>query len=152
MDTAKVIEKLNKLAQLDIDAVEAYKQALKNIDSKDVFEKINQFCLDHERHILDLTQAVRNLGGNPVEKTLDVKGFLIEGFTAIRSATGTEGALKAMKMNEKLTNSQYDDAVKCDWPANVRDIIERNYADEKRHLQYIESVLVNKPWEISEKI
>lgn len=141
MDTQKLIAKLNDLIQLDIDAVEAYKQALKNIDDKSVYDKINQFCLDHERHIIDLSQAVRKLDGKPIERSQDFKGFLIEGFTAIRSATGTEGALKAMKTNEKLTNQKYHDAMILDLPAEIKLIIEKNYADEKRHLDYIQSVL-----------
>lgn len=152
MDTKKVIDELNSLIQLDIDASEAYKQALKNIDVKDIYEKINQFCLDHERHIVDLTQCVRKLNGTPIERTQDLKGFLIEGFTAIRSATGTEGALKAMKTNEKLTNSRYNAALSLEVPPDIKEVIERNYADERRHLEYIENVLATRPWEVSERV
>lgn len=152
MDTKNAIDKLNKLIQLDIDAAEAYKQALKNIDNKEVFDTINQFCLDHERHIVELTQAIRNLGGTAIERSQDMKGFLIEGFTAIRSATGTEGALKAMKMNEKLTNYQYNEAVGFDFPVEIKSLIQKNYADEQRHLAYIENALATKPWEVSERV
>ena len=149
MDTEKVIDSINRLIQLDVDAVEAYRQALKNIDFNDVYDKLNQFCMDHERHIDDLSQAVRQSGGEPIARTLDVKGFLIEGFTAIRSATGTEGALKAMKTNEKIVNNQYRSALNIEAPTAIKEIIERNYADEKRHLEYIASVLTSKPWEES---
>lgn len=75
------------------------------------------------------------------------KGFLIEGFTAIRSAMGTEGALKAMRSNERKTNQDYSDALSLDMPADVRAIVQRNYEDERRHLGYVEETLRARVWE-----
>lgn len=81
---------------------------------------------------------VEQLGGTPA-KSRDLLGFLIEGFTAVRSITGTEGALKAMRMNEMVTNSTYEKAAGNEiYPARIRTLIERNYRDEKRHLAWIE--------------
>ena len=51
------------------------------------------------------------LGGNPPKRSVDLKGLLLEGFTALRSVTGTEGALKAMQSNEKTTNKKYQEAL-----------------------------------------
>lgn len=152
MELKEIAKKLNCLIQLDIDAVEAYAQALKNIDIKEVYDSIKQFSLDHERHIIELSQALRDLGEQPIERLLDIKGFFIEGFTAIRSATGTPGALKAMKMNEHLTNKTYNEALSYDFPTDVKQLVQKNYADEQRHLLYIEKTLASKPWEISENV
>jgi demethoxyubiquinone hydroxylase (CLK1/Coq7/Cat5 family) len=76
-----------------------------------------------------------------------LKGYLIEGFTALRSMTGTEGALKAMRTNEKITNKNYDKALSQDLPADVAAIVRRNRDDERRHLEYIETALSNRVWE-----
>ena len=85
---------------------------------------------------------MRRLGDEPVELSRDFKGFLIEGFTALRSVTGTEGALKAMQGNEKLTNKRYEDALNIvGLPEDVLDIIRRNREDERGHLEYIERTL-----------
>lgn len=70
-----------------------------------------------------------------------MKGVLLEGMTALRSATGTEGALKAMEMNEKTTNRRYEEAQDWDVPPNVKGVLELNLDDERRHLQYIQSQL-----------
>jgi len=137
----KVIDQLNSLIQLDIDAAHAYKQALSQIDDKIIKDKIEIFRNDHQRHISDLSKEVRALGGTPTEFSRDFKGFLIEGFTALRSVTGTDGALSAMKQNEELTNSTYRDAVNWDLPASAKSIVEKNAGDEELHLRYITETL-----------
>jgi uncharacterized protein (TIGR02284 family) len=140
----KTISVLNNLIQLDIDAVHAYGQAIDNMDDAVVKNRLQEFQGDHERHIRVLMEVVREQGGTPIEYKRDFKGFLIEGMTAIRSAMGTKGALKAMKTNEVLTNRRYDAALQEDLPPRVRDIVMRNRDDERRHLQYIESCLTGK--------
>jgi uncharacterized protein (TIGR02284 family) len=140
----KVISILNDLIQLDIDAVHAYGQAIDNIEDSVVRGRLLEFQSDHERHIRELSQIVRDQGGTPIEHKRDFKGFLIEGMTAIRSATGTKGALKAMKTNELLTNRKYDKALEEALPPRVRDLVLRNRDDERRHLQYIESCLAGR--------
>jgi uncharacterized protein (TIGR02284 family) len=136
-----VISVLNDLIQLDIDAVHAYAQAVDNVEDSVVRGRLLEFQSDHERHIRELTEVVLEQGGTPIEHKRDFKGFLIEGMTAIRSSTGTKGALKAMKTNEVLTNRKYDKALDEDLPPRVRDLVLRNREDERRHLQYIESCL-----------
>ena len=142
-----VVKKLAKLAQLDIDAVRAYEQALEEITVPSVHASLMSFKRDHEQHIVDLSREIKALGGEPPENSPDLKGFLITGFTAIRSLTGTEGALKAMLTNEKLTTSTYESALKEDsLLPHVRELVEKNYSDERRHLAYIEKTLADKPW------
>lgn len=151
MDNSTLAKKLYDLAQLDIDAARAYDQALENIDHPTVHSQISSFRADHLRHINDLSAVIRRLGEEPPSFSPDLKGFFIEGFTAIRSMTGTAGALKAMRGNELLTNRVYDKARAADLPADVKQLIERNFADEQRHLAYIEEAIENKVWE-TEKI
>lgn len=146
-DTKKLVSKLNDLIQLDIDAVNAYEQAIKRIDIPQVAHDLEQFKGDHQRHIEELSAAVRRLGSEPPELSPDVKGYLIEGFTALRSLTGTEGALKAMRSNEKTTNKNYQKALSEDLPPEIEEIVRRGRDDERRHLLYIENALGNRVWE-----
>jgi uncharacterized protein (TIGR02284 family) len=142
MNTQEIIEKLNSLIQLDVDAVGAYEQAIQRIDAPLIRSEIIRFQGDHKRHITDLSDLVQRLGGKPIETSPDLEGFLIEGFTALRSITGTEGALKAMKGNEELTNKRYEDALHLvGLPDDVLNVIRRNRGDERRHLTYIERSL-----------
>lgn len=139
MDNREIAEKLASLAQLDIDAVNAYEQAIKNVEDPDVRGHMTTYRDDHKRHIEELSTEIRSLGGTPPEVSPDFKGFFISGFTSLRSATGTDGALKAMQTNEKLTNKNYQEATKWDVEGKIKTLIEKNYEDERIHLEYIES-------------
>lgn len=143
MDNQKIVKLLADLAQLDIDASYAYEQALKNIDQQDIYRDIDMFRNDHLRHIDELNALIEKYDGEPVEKSQDFKGYLIEGFTSLRSMTGTEGALKAMESNEVLTNKNYKSALDQanNVPNEVKDLLNANYGDEQRHLDYIRNTL-----------
>jgi len=146
MDPSQMIEKLNELIALDHDAVGAYEAAIDRIDVESIRAQLRQFQDDHRRHIYDLSAQVKRLGGVPRERP-DAKGFILKGFTAITSMMGTEAALRAMQGNEKLTNTSYANALRENWPADLRTVIEQNYRDEQRHLAYVEDALRNRIWE-----
>lgn len=139
MSDKDVIQTLNELIQLDFDATKIYDQALEHVDDPIVREDLELFRADHERHIVELTRAVEELGGEVEEVSRDIKGVLLEGMTKLRSATGTLGALRAMRMNEKLTNRSYDKAAGKELPAEAFDIVTRGLEDERRHLAAIEA-------------
>src|SRR3954469_11923479 len=84
-------KELNDLIHLDIDAIRAYEHAIKACEHEVVASRLREFKGDHERHVRDLSDCVRRLGGEPANKP-DVKGFFIEGFTAVTSL-GTHSAL-----------------------------------------------------------
>jgi uncharacterized protein (TIGR02284 family) len=142
----KMIEKLNDLIALDHDAVGAYQAAIERIDVEYLRMRLREFQADHERHIRELSDVVVRLGGTPRESP-DVKGVILKGFTAVTSMMGTEAALKAMKGNEKLTNSRYHAALQEAWSDDVRVLLHRNYSDEQRHLAFIEDALNARSWE-----
>jgi uncharacterized protein (TIGR02284 family) len=140
-----VIEVLSDLIQLDRNAVGAYDQAIAACEQAHIKDTLVEFKRDHERHIGDVSEQVRALGGVPVE-TSDLKGKLLEGFTAITSR-GDQSALLAMRGNEELTNREYASALEENLTAEARAIVERNHDDEKRHLAWIKDALSRKIWE-----
>jgi uncharacterized protein (TIGR02284 family) len=147
VDTNKVLDKLQSLAHLDIDALGAYTSAIERIDLADVREKLISFRSDHERHISDLSRLIEEFGAQPPKHSADLKGLFIQGFTAIRSMVGNEQALKAMKANEEVANRKYAEALELELPEEVRVVIQRNRDDERRHLEYIEKCISTKVWE-----
>lgn len=141
MNRDDILDNLEKLIHLDVDATHAYDQAIKNVNEQIIKEKLIQFQADHRKHIDLLSAKMLELGGTPPELTSDFKGFIISGFTALRSLTGTKGALEAMETNEKLTNSRYEEACKKDFPADILSIMQSNYADEQRHLSFVREAI-----------
>ena len=143
----KLIDRLNQLLMLDHDAVDAYEQAIKRMDSPFCREKLREFQADHRRHIVDLKTCIESYGGSPKDRK-DLKGFFIAGMTAIQSMGGDESALKAMHVNERITNREYDEALKDQtMPEDVRNLVQKNRADEARHLAWVEEALSKRYWE-----
>lgn len=151
MDTKAVISLMRDLVHLDVDAIHAYDQAIKNIDVASVRAELTRYKGDHERHVTDLSAAIVELGGDAPPIRRDVKGFFIEGMTALRAAMGTEQSLKAMLTNEKLTNREYDKAAKMALPPQIDALVQRNQADERRHLEFIEDAIARRVWERASK-
>ncbi|BCS53565.1 DUF2383 domain-containing protein [Geobacter sp. SVR] len=141
MTREELLDKLNELIHLDIDAIHAYDQAIKNVREQLIKDKLILFKSDHGRHVAELSAKVRELGGVPPELTSDFKGYFITGFTALRSLTGTKGALGAMETNEKLTTSKYEEAEKWDCPADIAMLLQANLVDERRHLAFVREKL-----------
>lgn len=135
---AKVCDQLNKLIQLDFDAAGTYREAILHINDPAARSDLHAFLSDHERHVMELSQIVRELGGTPIEAHRDFKGVILEGMTRLRSR-GTLGALRAMRMNEKLTNRTYDRASEIYMPPIGQAIVVENLTDERRHLAAIEA-------------
>lgn len=152
MQNSKIIDNLTSLVRLDIDAIHAYDQAIEKIEDQSICDRLADFRDDHLQHVNRLSECIERLGGTAPEFSRDFKGFLIEGMTIVRSVTGTEGALKAMKTNEKLTNFTYDKALSWDLPQDVKEIVEKNRDDERRHLNYIEQCINARAWEREQKI
>ncbi len=137
----KLIERLNDLLMLDHDAIEAYESAIKRMSSEYCRGKLREFQADHRRHVVDIKACVESYGGTPKDRR-DVKGFFIQGMTAIQSMGGDEPALKAMHTNERITNREYEQALQDkSLPEDVRKLVQKNRSDEARHLAWIEEAL-----------
>jgi uncharacterized protein (TIGR02284 family) len=137
----ELIETMSKLVQLDIDAVHAYEQAVKEIDDPIIKERLLKFQSEHHRHINDLSKQIDDLGGQPPEPSKDFKGYLIEAFTAIRSFTGLKGALQSLKITEEIANRYYGEVVSREAPSEVKEALRTCFSEEKIHLDYISSNL-----------
>lgn len=141
MQENELIEKIKELVQMDIDTVHAYNRALDEISDKIMRSRLTAFRDNHQNHIADLSYQIRILGGQAPEPTKDFKGFILEAFTALRIATGTKGALKALKTVEEITNRYYGNVVSETVPEALKDMLRRHFSDEKIHLDYISSNL-----------
>lgn len=140
------VEKLRSLAQLDVDAVGAYDAAIARIKEPLVRERLNEFRVDHVRHVQELNAFILRYGGEPVELKPDLKGAAMRSLTAMTSLMGTEAALVAMLGNEEFTNRAYELAQNLAWPPEVRVLIQRNRRDEERHGTWIKEAVRKRPW------
>ena len=140
------VEKLRSLAQLDVDAVGAYDAAIARVKEPLVRERLNEFRVDHVRHVQDLNAFILRFGGEAVELRPDLKGAAMRGLTAMSSLMGTEAALVAMLGNEEFSNRAYELALSFEWSPDVRSLIEKNRRDEERHITWIKESVRRRPW------
>jgi uncharacterized protein (TIGR02284 family) len=146
LSTKEIIEECNDLIRFDHDAIGAYDEAIDNIREPAISEPLLRFRGDHERHVLDLSAVVRRLGGNPPEHP-GARGVIRKTMTKVAGLMGTEMTLKAMRSNEEVLNKQYGERLKKEFPADILDIIRRNFSDEQRHLAWVEQALQLRLWE-----
>ncbi|MBU8896368.1 ferritin [Corallococcus sp. H22C18031201] len=141
------VARLRSLAQLDADAVGAYDAAISRIAEQLVRERLNDFRIDHARHVQDLNAVILQFGGEPLALRPDLKGTAMKGLTAMTSMMGTEAALVAMLGNEEYSNRAYELALRFDWSPAVRGLIEKHREDERRHVLWIRDAVRTRPWE-----
>jgi uncharacterized protein (TIGR02284 family) len=146
LTTKEIIEECNDLIRFDHDAIGAYDEAIENITEIAIKEQLMRFRGDHERHVLDLSAVVRRLGGTPPEHP-GVRGVIRKTMTRVAGLIGTEMTLRAMRSNEEMLNKQYAERLKKAFPADILDLVRRNYGDEQRHLAWVEQALQTRIWE-----
>lgn len=142
MDASEMIKKLTSLAQMDRDAVGVYDEAIKHVTDDDVLTKFKAFRAQHDYHVKAIGDAIQARGGGVPDLDMDFMGRMADWVTALRSRSGTEGALKAMKTAEDYHNKRYTEAHGWDLGnADLIEMLERFHGDEKMHLQYVEERL-----------
>lgn len=132
------IHTLVALAQMDSEAAAAYDAAAELVEASDVRSQLEQFADDHRRHISDLGRIIEELGGSvraaaapPPENSTFVM------FATALGAIGTQGALLSLINSEQLTNANYELAVELMDDPQHRAVLERNFADEQRHITWL---------------
>jgi uncharacterized protein (TIGR02284 family) len=132
-------ERLSNLIELDYDAINAYREAIERVDDAESKQELAKFMADHERHTEELSAHLKSMGETPPTEG-DAKSMLTKGKVMLADLAGDKALLKAMKTNEDDTNTAYERAVEHDdTPAELKAILERNLADERRHREWIEA-------------
>ncbi|MCW8193912.1 ferritin-like domain-containing protein [Proteobacteria bacterium 005FR1] len=136
-----VIEELNRVLNLDYDAIKAYEAAIERLHDPSYQSRLESFKQDHVRHTQNLAAIVSEYGGEPASHA-DVKSVLTQGKVVIGNIVGDLGVLKAMNSNERVTNGVYEQALSklASKPDIVR-VLKENLTDERRHKDWIEQAL-----------
>lgn len=141
------MEWLRKLEQLDVDAVGAYEAAIRGVKHPLVADKLRDFQQDHVRHIEALRALIDKWGGDPLEQDRpDMKGAVMKALTRFTGLLGTEAVLGAMIANEELTNAEYLHVTQLGWDGTAQEVLEKNFADERRHITWIKEAFKTRPW------
>lgn len=136
----RAISVLNNLIQVDIDTHHTYIQAIKALKSQYAIKILCGFRDEHYQHIKALSNMVTAIGGIPPTFSRDFKGYVISGYTTIKTQGSDRSILKAMASNELLSAKYHNDALKVDLPGDVRIIIQKHLKEEEKHLEGIRTL------------
>lgn len=137
-----LIAELNDLLQLDHDAVQAYTIAIDNIETETLRSTLQAFRADHERHIQDLTRLIKDHDGMPIDMAHVPTGMFKQAVQSVGAMGGDREILLAFKANERQSRDKYRRAASdATHPQEVREVLERNAADEENHYGWVISRL-----------
>lgn len=133
-------ELLTALARLDLEAAMGYEAAAEEVGDGDpeLAPQLVAFAQDHRRHVDDLAAWFARQGEPPLGLSADPTTSLFAGLARLSAPLGPAAIVVALIGNEQLTNLSYEDALVYDWQdAELERMLERNLADEERHLAWL---------------
>jgi uncharacterized protein (TIGR02284 family) len=133
---AALMAALNDLLQLDHDAVASYQVAIDAVSTETLKRKLRQFKRDHQRHVAEIGELVRALGGTPVTAPHLSTGMLKLAVQALGAAGGDRAVLLAFRTNEWESANKYARAAARRFPPEVREVIARGAEDEAKHYRW----------------
>lgn len=132
---------LASLLDVDEGAGLTYAKAIDNIESPEVKGNLESFRKDHERHAREWAGMMKRTEQAPGEPMRSLRAAYHEIVAAIRAELGERSALAACEAGEKHANDTYRGILSRVLPADLKTRVERNYAEEQRHLAYIQKIL-----------
>lgn len=133
MKPDQLISTINSLIELNRDGQKGFQEAAEKIDDP----LIKTYCLEQSRaranFVGELQTLVHSLGDEP-DNTGTVSGALRRGWMDLKSALGggDHAILAATETMEDNANSKYRKALAESLPADVRDIVERQFESVKQ--------------------
>lgn len=138
LNSEEIISNLNDLIELDYDAIAAYESAIEKLEEQGLKNQLGDFLKDHQNHIANLSQYVRQAGGEPAEGP-DMIKILTTGKVALAQLGGDHLILKAMRINEEVTNKTYEHEAAKNYPPDIQSTLDNNLADERRHRKWLDT-------------
>jgi rubrerythrin len=138
---SNLLDAIYDLIELDLDAIEAYKVAINNLQRPEFKSKLNEFMHDHKNHVRDLSGFLRKQGKKPPLEP-STKQWLTKGKVVLANIFGDNAIIKAMISNEEDTNTAYERMChRDDLNTECKNILTSGLDDERRHKKWLEDNL-----------
>lgn len=125
---------------LEHDAIAAYDETIKRLETAEYRAKVEEFRQDHLGH-LDRLKSVADTHGVRPPSEGDIKEMLTTGKVSMADLVGGDSAvLMAMSSNETDTVTAYRQALdNPDLPDDMRSLVEDALSDEQRHKVWMDN-------------
>lgn len=136
------IEHLGRVLHMEVHAVSGYDGGIERIRDEALRRSLEAMRDDHERHVIDIAELLREMGEPSPAGTPEVDALFAPALSALKNGTGDEDVLQAMRMNERVLAREYVDARAWGVGLQVHDLLGRNDTDEQQHVAVLEESLV----------
>lgn len=126
------VEALAAVAALDLEAALVYELVADTVEAVELADMLRGFAADHRRHVEDLERIIEEESGARPER--DERGGILYALASTMGQLDDDAAIEALIANERLTNGTYETAQWVVALPQARAVLERNFADEQRHL------------------
>lgn len=140
-------EAIKELVELDYDALGAYESAINNLENPEYKKKFEEFKLDHQRHITELSAFLSRYNETAPSGPDNIKKILVKGKVELASLFGDQNILSAMLSNEEDTNTAYERInarVGESGDSGIVKVISAGLADERKHKNWIQANISQK--------
>lgn len=140
--TEQAISTLNNLIETCRDGQDGFKTAAEGVNNPELKELFHAYSRQRASFAGELQDEVRRFGGEP-DTTGSVTASLHRGWMGLRAAvTGGDEAsvLAECERGEDAAMSNYRAASSVDLPANVRQVVERQFAEIKEAHNHIRNL------------
>ena len=130
---AEVISTLNNLIETSRDGQEGFRTAAEGVRSAELRELFHAFARQRASFVGELQDEVRRLGGDP-ERTGSLVASLHRGWMGLRAAlegNDDRAVVGECERGEDAALAAYRAALDTDMHANVRAMVERQFAEVK---------------------
>lgn len=136
------IEHLARLLHTEVHLVSSYDGALERIgdDSRSRLEELRG---GHERHVLDITELLREMGepAPPATPEAEIEGQFSPGLSAMKNASSDEDVLQAVRIVEQVGARTYAEAREWAVGMQVHELLARHDQDEQDYLATVGGLL-----------
>lgn len=141
MNKHQMIEHLSALLHLEVHAVEAYDEGLDALRDETQRSRLTAFRADHERHVTDLAELIREMGEEIPQPSPEVEAELADVLAFLARNDDAASALSGLQEVERVTLTASDRAAAWNSFLQPHELIERIRADEREHSAYLDSLM-----------
>lgn len=142
MADLEMAKRLTELAQTDLDTIDAYDQAIRELSEPVIKDRLQSYRSEHAVHFQQLSNLIVDLGANaPARCPSSEKDFDTEEFESRSPGSGDAGILRLLLRNETLASHAYDEAARQDLSLKARFLVDNGRGEEKLHILYLEEAL-----------
>ncbi len=133
-----IVRNLNRLAQHELDAIEAYSAAIERVQSARHRHKLSEIRADHQRHVQAVGVQVTRLGGPRLHHPSLFRMILRTQVALVSKAGGDAALLLTLRLWKGLTILRYRVALKWSgFPPEIVRVLSGNLEDELRHHSWL---------------